>query len=204
MRKFNWFFNFEKEEAWLKEKANEGWFLIGTSFGYEFAPGQPQDFTYRIDYRTFKSKTDFQDYVSLFEDSGWHHVAGSRWSGTQYFVRTRPDVSDDIFSDDASKAARYRRSSETWFTLFLVYAVFTVISVSNGSIDPSVYLHPQEWYYTPGLWERTGASFWAGFLFETPFALGRGLFGLILIIVTGIFAYMAIRSFLMGRKSRFR
>ncbi len=203
MRKFKSFANFDKEEAWLKTMAEQGWLLVSTSFGYEFVPGAAQELTYRVDYRTFRRKMDFADYVSLFEDGGWHHVSGSFWSGTQYFVRLRPDVADDIFSDDASKAARYRRSSELWLMLFLCYAALLLVSfmINGGSDFP--FLHLQDLYYTPGLWEKTGFEFWRAFLFETPFALGRAFSGSLLVIVTGVFAYQAIRTFLAGRRTRY-
>ncbi len=203
MRKLRFFTDFDKEEAWLKTMAEQGWLLVGTSFGYEFVPAAAQELTYRVDYRTFRKKGDFADYVSLFEDGGWHHVSGSFWSGTQYFVRLRPDVADDIFSDDASKAARYRRTSGLWLTLFLCYAALLFTSSMNNGVHDVSFLHWQDLYYTPGLWEKTGLEFWRAFLFETPFALGRGLSGSVMVIVTGVFAYQAIRTFLAGRRARY-
>ncbi len=37
------------------------------------------------------------------------------------------------------------------------------------------FLDPGPLYQTPGLWEKTGTDFRGAFLFETPFALLRGL-----------------------------
>lgn len=58
--------------------------LENISFGYKFGSMEPEDVTVRIDYRIFKSKEDFVDYCTLFEDSGWKHLAGNKNSGVQY------------------------------------------------------------------------------------------------------------------------
>jgi len=63
--------------------------------GYTFAPAPPQTATIRIDYRTFNDQISFADYLALFEDSGWRHLAGTRRSGTQYFLRLRADAATD-------------------------------------------------------------------------------------------------------------
>jgi hypothetical protein len=53
-------------------------------------------------------------------------------------------------------------------------------------------------YYTPGLWEQTGAVFWRSLIFETPFAFFRGFFWLLLpimIVLYLIFAFKANKQF---------
>jgi len=35
----------------------------------------------------FNSKSEFNDYVTLFEDTGWKHVYGTFYSGSQYFCQ---------------------------------------------------------------------------------------------------------------------
>lgn len=205
MKKYKFFVDFAKEEAWLDSMAQQGYFLVNVSSfgGYTFVEDKPQKFDYRIDYRTFRRHSDFDDYVQMFEDSGWHHVSGTKNSGIQYFVRTRPDVESDIFSDSASKAGRYLRYSKTWLVLTAVYALFLVGSLLNGSFSIDAFLNPQDLYFTPGLWEKTGFDFIRAFLFETPFALGRGFFWVILLVIVVYFAYLAIRLIVLGRKLRY-
>jgi len=41
---------------------------------------------YKIDYRIFKDKKEFDNYIALFEDAGWKHVYGTKNSGNQYFL----------------------------------------------------------------------------------------------------------------------
>lgn len=170
------FIDLEKEEAWLSEKSAEGQFLKHRSVigGYTFFQAEPQRQNYKIDYREFKRSDDYLDYLMLLQDAGWIHVAGTRWSGYQYFVPADGDAHKELFSDNASKAARYRYFGQMWVSLFCVYLALLVVLMLGDSVNFSAILNPTELYYTPGLWERTGASFWFSFLFETPFAFMRG------------------------------
>lgn len=115
-RKFRFFYNYEREEAWLDEMARKGWKFIGRSlFGlYRFEETPPQDLNFRIDYRYIPGQTELLKYLQLFQDSGWQHVYGDNSgfgcdAGCKYFVSTSADASEDIFSDASSKAQRYRR-----------------------------------------------------------------------------------------------
>ena len=83
--KWRLFLNFDREERWLASMAEQGFALVRRNcFGfYRFLSSEPKDTPIRIDYRPFRCEADFMDYVALFEDSGWKHIAGSRWSGMQ-------------------------------------------------------------------------------------------------------------------------
>ena len=122
MKKYRFYLDLENEEKWLTEMAKQGLGLSRkTVFGYEFRQIPPQDTVIRIDYRNFNTPADFEDYRMLFKDSGWEHIAGTKSSGTQYFKKTDKEGETQIFSDTASKAARYRRLSSLWITLALAY-----------------------------------------------------------------------------------
>ncbi|MCW6108915.1 DUF2812 domain-containing protein [Clostridium sporogenes] len=203
MRKFRLFTDYNKEEKWLNEMYKKGYELDNISFGYKFGSIKPEDTTVRIDYRIFKSKGDFIDYCTLFEDSGWKHLAGNKNSGVQYFKKINKNSQEDIFSDDISKTTRYKRLSDHSMMFALCFFALSVSLISNGSINVNLILNPKLLYYTPGLWERTGVPFWGGLLFETPFALGRSVVFLIPLIVVLNF-YLAIKariSYNKGKKS---
>lgn len=203
MRKFRLFTDYNKEEKWLNEMYKKGYELKNISFGYKFYSIKPEDATVRIDYRIFKNKGDFIDYCTLFEDSGWKHLAGNKNSGVQYFKKINKDSEEDIFSDDISKAARYKRLSDHSMMFALLFLALSASLISNDSINVNLILNPKSLYYTAGLWERTGVPFWGGLLFETPFALGRGVVFLIPLIVVLNF-YLAIKariSYNKGKKS---
>lgn len=58
--------------------------------------------------------------------------------------------------------------------------------------------NPVNWYLTPGLWDREGSSFWFAFLFETPFALMRGLavyFFILIILLCGVYGLRAKKHY---------
>jgi len=52
---------------------------------------------YKIDYRIFKDKKEFDNYIALFEDAGWKHVYGTKNSGNQYFLPMNEKAGTDIF-----------------------------------------------------------------------------------------------------------
>lgn len=174
MYKFKFFIDFEKEEQWLQQMAKDGYHLKSAYFGYQFKQGHPENATIKIDFRKFKNKEDFIDYCTMFEDSGWRHLYGSKSTGLQYFKKIDPTVGDDIFSDPYSKAAKYKRYAKMCFELAISFIPLLVVFYLTDIIDFKAFIHPKELYLTPGLWGKTGSSFWFSFLFETPFALMRG------------------------------
>lgn len=205
MKKIKFFANFDREEQWLNEMARQGFMLIGKSLAYEFAQVPPENANIRIDYRNFKNRQDFEDYKALFEDSGWTHIAGTKSSGSQYFKRTSAEGSEDIFSDVDSKAARYKRISDMWFSLACCFIPLFAVLISTGAIDTAAFIEPKLLYYTPGLWDMSGEEFWRAFLFETPFAFFRGFSWLIIpvmIVLYSVFAYKAKKQYAKTQQGR--
>lgn len=194
MRRFKKFINLDKEEAWLRTMAIEGWELCHRGlFGYRFRKSEEGEHIYRIDYRYFKRTSDYLDYLLLFHDAGWDHVEGSKWSGYQYFVAREGNPDTDIFSDEATRAARYRSIADRWLEVLFLYMILLVIGVSIGGYDFEVYTNPAKLYLTPGLWDMEGARFWFAFLFETPFALLRGAWSFLFpVVVVGSLVMIAV------------
>jgi hypothetical protein len=198
VNKFKFYLDFEKEEKWLNQMAKEGWELNRKPFGYQFREAIPNDTIIKIDYRCFKTNEDFGDYRTLFRDSGWEHIAGTKLSGTQYFKKVNEYGDADIFSDIPSKAARYKKLSNMWLTMAFSYIPIFFVLFTAKTIDIAALLNPKLLYYTPGLWEKTKISFWRAFLFETPFAMMRGfswLFFPALIILYFVFAMRAEKNY---------
>lgn len=196
MKKFKFFLRFDKEEKWLEKMAGQGWFLSRKSFFYEFQRIAPDSKTIRIDFREEKSEKDFIDYCTLFEDSGWKHIAGTKTSGKQYFLKINDDSTEDIFSDKLSRAGRYKTLSNIW----LFWAILCIPFLPTMK-NFNILLTPKEWYLTPGLWELKGISFLWAFLFETPFALMRGIGWLIPVIAILICIGFAMKSRLLYRSA---
>ncbi|MDQ8549017.1 DUF2812 domain-containing protein [Enterococcus faecium] len=126
----------------------------------------------RLDFREKSmGKIKYEDYVTLFSDSGWKLIKGSRSGGAQYFQQEYPDVTRDIFSDTDSQESvkkRYVKYGYTYGTLFLLY-FFIFFSSNSWNLDKI--LNFKSWYFTQGLWEMEGMWFWKAFIFETPFVL---------------------------------
>jgi len=194
MRRYRFFIDLNKEETWLKNMARNGWALCSKGLGYTFERAEPADTIIRIDYRQFSSEADYLSYRSLFEDSGWQHIAGSRRSGAQYFKRKADCTSDDIFSDAMSGALRYKKISGAWLSIAVTYIPLLVVLISTGAINLSALAHPKTLYLTPGLWEKVGMVFWKAFLFETPFALLRLLTLLILPALIAVYVVFALKA----------
>lgn len=195
------FINFTKEEKWLNEMSQKGYELTNTSFGYTFTNIKPEGNTYKIDYRTFKSKKDFIDYCTMFEDAGWKHISGTKSSGKQYFKKISENSNDDIFSDNISRAARYKRASNIWLSLAIIYFVMLTSLAITGVVNVNAFINPKDLYFTPGLWESTGLTFVLKFLFETPFALGRGFIWLIFPIAIAIYLYCILKATKLYRET---
>lgn len=194
MRKFKYFINFEKEEKWLQEMSKKGYQLQGRTFGYKFRKTEPEDTVIKIDYRSFKTQEDFLDYCTLFEDSGWQHIAGKKSSGTQYFKRMDVNTSEDIFSDTISKAGKYKRLSQAYINMAFVYLPLFVVLITTDVINTQALLNPKLLFFTPGLWEMTGSSFWSAFIFEFPFAFFRGVSWLILPVAMILFLFFGFKA----------
>lgn len=192
------FLSFEKEEAWLEEQSRQGWHLVKASSGwkYVFEQGQPEERVYKIDFRFFKRQEEMGEYVTLFEDSGWHCVSPQKGSYNYYFYTTRKEGSQtDIFSDQASRAQRYLRYAQYSLLSFIPFLPIYTALYANGAIKIQ-----ELGYLTPGLWEMQGMQFWRHFLFETPFAVLRVAGGLLPLLIVLLFAFFSLRFYFHYRK----
>ena len=202
MYKFKFFLDFEKEEKWLETMTSQGYHLTSISLGYRFKKGEPETATIRKDFRRFKNKEDFLDYQALFEDSGWQHLAGTKNSGDQYFKKIDERLIDDIFSDKMSKAARYQRFAKMCFELAVAFIPVLVVFFIADIIDFNAFVNPKALYLTQDLWDKTGSDFWSAFLFETPFALMRGIIWLFIPLMIIFYLYFGYQSHRLYLKNK--
>jgi hypothetical protein len=135
LRKAKWFWGWqdEKEEAWLREMAGQGWHLVSPRFPgiYRLAAGEPRNVVYRLDFFS-ESKKEYQAYLQLFRDAGWEHVGAM--SGWQHVRQeARPGESPEIFTDVESKVGKYERLMTY---LGMLFAVFVIFLPSLGDVVP--------------------------------------------------------------------
>lgn len=192
MMKFKLFFkSVAEEEDWINMTQKKGFRFTGINLFlpslYYFKNDKIENNKLiKMDFKKYMSREKYIDYITLFEDSGWKHINGSRWGGLHYFQQLNSNTSSEIFSDNESKTAMansyYKYASEYAF-IFIIYFFILI------NITPIDILNPQSWYLTPGLWEMNGKLFWLAFLFETPFVLLR-ILPLFYILIAGIY-YMS-------------
>lgn len=182
MKKFKIFWNMAEEEKWLNEMAAKGHILKKYSaFGvYTFVDGTPQALNYKVDYKLFKRKADYQSYLALFEDAGWEHVYGTKGGGSHYFLPKVPEAGTEIFSDTESAAARYKVLYQICCCNAFIFIACIMMLWMNNGFNLSAF-----GFLTPGLWEKTGADFWKSFFFELPFVVLR-VGCLLWFVVTGV------------------
>ncbi|MFZ7133349.1 MAG: DUF2812 domain-containing protein [Eubacteriales bacterium] len=198
MKQFKVFIDFEKEEQYLNTMAKRGYTLKKYSnFGiYHFTEGQPQDLKYRIDYRYFHTKEDFEDYKALFEDAGWQHVYGTSDSLNQYFLPVNNCADNNIFSSEKSAASRYKHMYEMCYLNVVIAMIYFVIVLISCDFNLSNIA-----FLTPGLWEMQGEKFWSAFFFELPFVFLR-IVPVVLFLGMGvIYAIWANKAKRMYKKS---
>lgn len=111
MKKYKafWAWQDDKQEAWLREMAMQGYHLETTCFPgfYQFSEGQPRNDYYRLDYIDGPVR-DLKEYLSQFEASGWEFVG--KMNGWQYFRKTAgKDEVPKIADSNSAKAARYQK-----------------------------------------------------------------------------------------------
>ena len=187
MRKFKLFKNFTAEEKWLSSEAQKGNILTKKGIFYKFRKKNPQNLVFGIDYRTFRKKADYQDYLTLFEDTGWIHRAGSRYSSVQYFTSNTLDIKNvSIFSDRPSSWVRYKRKAINYLTYGAILLTLLIIQQVFNQINLSLIINPKSLFLTPGLWEKTGQVFWNAFLFELPVAIIFRFIPLVLLLIMTI------------------
>jgi hypothetical protein len=106
--RFKWWWGWKAEriEQWLEAQEADGWNLEsagGIGVFFTFRQGEKRRMAYRVDYQTDRS----DDYVQLFEDSGWE-LAG-QGSGWYYWRQPYADVKPEIYTDMESLIGRNRR-----------------------------------------------------------------------------------------------
>ena len=136
LKKFRWIWGWddEKEEAWLREMAQQGWHMSAASHApwYVFEQGEPRDVVYRIDFHTTGKGN--ADYLQLFEDAGWEHVGENL--GWQYFRQpVRDGRSPEIFTDNESKVQKYERLLALLVALLPLYIPLSMIDTHRLWIE---------------------------------------------------------------------
>ncbi|MGT2929916.1 DUF2812 domain-containing protein [Streptococcus dentasini] len=91
MKKYRvFFYNLKQEEEWINAIQKGGYRLTAVNpllFRYTFEKLHEEDFVkpVRLDFRSKMTSEDFQEYLTLFNDSGWKFIYGDKWAGKNIF-----------------------------------------------------------------------------------------------------------------------
>lgn len=137
------FTNFSEEEQWLQSMAGKGWILNEydteniDACRYVFEPVRYDDQKhriYKIDFRAFDKKDDYQEYVDLFKDSGWTALSRNKGYSKHIFFIDARNGNTTIFSDQESYMEREKRKMADSLSLTAVSFVLFIASVVIYSI----------------------------------------------------------------------
>ncbi|MBL4931842.1 DUF2812 domain-containing protein [Clostridium paridis] len=129
--KLFYIFDLEKEENWLREMANKGWFFEKVNYlgVYTFIKGPCTDTIYKIDFN--KNIGDIEEYYDLFRESGWEFIYKIRffkyfrYGGDASSYRNTPD----IYNEPTEHIAFLRK----WLIIFLIVYGLQFVSLFNLS-----------------------------------------------------------------------
>jgi len=150
-RVFRFYFNYEKEEIWLNDMAQQGWMMKSFFLGlYRFTLEMPGEYIYRIEMLPHLVRNPKnQPYLQFLQDMGIEVI--SAWFVWVTYRRKASFGPFDIYSDIDSRIAHYSRISRFLFPLGLIelliavfqgYSLFIALS-GNGyekQVLPTVFI----------------------------------------------------------------
>lgn len=123
---WRWFFiwDWEKEEQWLNQMAQEGWLMEKQGFcRYVFQQGQPGSYQYRLELlEQNPCSKKSQDYIRFLEETGAEYMGN--WLRWVYFRKPTEMGPFDLYSDMESRMGHVKRI--LIFLALLILAVFPV------------------------------------------------------------------------------
>lgn len=127
LHKLFWIWEFEKEERWLNEMAQEGWALTYGGFcTYTFEKCEPGEYIIRVE--TLDNSPDFENFM---EELGAESVGYCfRWG---YFRRSAEQGPFDMFSDMDSRIAHLNKIGKDVKLLCLANLVIGICNTFNGA-----------------------------------------------------------------------
>ncbi|MDI2585783.1 MULTISPECIES: DUF2812 domain-containing protein [unclassified Psychrobacillus] len=125
--KYRLYVDYEKEEQWINELAQQGWLLEKFKFfRFTFVKGEAGSYIYRNELLAGLALKDKNEYLQFLKESGIEIV--SKFGGWVYFRKKASDGPFGIYTDTASKVSYFNRIIGL-FTLLLVFNI--IIGIVN-------------------------------------------------------------------------
>lgn len=134
IRKAYW--NYEKEERWLNALAAKGLSMTDYSWcRYVLEETPPGEYIYRIELLDhYATHPESRRYIAFVEETGAECVATyMRWV---YFRRKSADGPFELYSDNTSRIAHYRRVRAFWLALLVLELSGFVLNLTVGLVPP--------------------------------------------------------------------
>ena len=131
-----WVWEYDKEEKWLNEMADQGWALSRVGFcRYTFDKVQPGDYTVRLQLlEQSPAAPESMEYLRLVEESGAEYVGRMmRW----VYFRKRGDRDFCLFSDNRSRADYLGRIQRFLAPLTVANGCVGLSNLCMGLVVPS-------------------------------------------------------------------
>ena len=129
VRRLFWDWEFDKEEKWLNEMAQEGWALDSVRLcTYRFVACEPVEYTVRLEMHPYEKK-----YIDFMKETGAQYVG--RCMQWMYFRKKAADGAFDLFSDIDSRMEHLKRIARLLGALALCNLA---IGISNSMNAPRV------------------------------------------------------------------
>ena len=127
IRKWYWVWDFEKEEVWLNEMAQNGWVLDGVGFcTYHFVRCEPGEYTVRLEMHDYD-----EAYLSFMADTGAEYLGRMvKWI---YFRKKASEGSFDLFSDIDSRIRHLDRIGKMLFGVGMANLAIGLVNIFNPS-----------------------------------------------------------------------
>lgn len=132
IRKWFWAWDFDKEEEWLENMAQNGWVLDGVGFcSYHFIKAEPGEYSVRLQYLPFSEENG--EFVGLLEESGAERVG--RMVQWVYYRQKAANGPFQLFSDLDSRIAHLDKISRLMLGVAVLNLVIGVINCFNPSVN---------------------------------------------------------------------
>lgn len=141
--KYRFFVDYEKEEQWVNDMAQQGWLLEKFKFfRFTFLKGEPGAYIYRNELLAGLALKDKNEYLQFLKQSGIEVV--NKFGGWAYFRKKASDGPFEIYTDTASKVSYFNRILGPLTFLLLMNIIIGVVNLiisvynsSHGTVNSS-------------------------------------------------------------------
>lgn len=131
IRKWFWAWDFDKEEEWLENMAQNGWTLDSVGFcTYHFIKTEPGEYSVRLQYLPIAEENG--EYADLMEESGAERLG--RMVQWVYYRKKSEDGSFELFSDLDSRIGHLKKIARLLLIITVMNIGVGIISSCNSSI----------------------------------------------------------------------